>query len=282
MNATVEFRWLGVAGIELRANGQTLLIDPFLTRFPLWRMGFGRVRPDRKRIAEQIPHCDFVLVTHAHWDHLMDVPEVVRNTGATALGSPHTCRLLVASGVEAGQIQEIGVGNELTLGNFQVEVLPAEHITILGLPVLSGPLPTHLQPPLRTRDYRMDHCFSFLIRVAGQRLLNWCSAYPGPAALADVLFARPYRTRPFFEALLRDVQPRLVIPTHWDDFFRPLSKSVRPMFKPPCWSWPPLQRVNLMRFKQMVERIAPEAWVFIPERFQTYDLHQLTNHQFTV
>jgi L-ascorbate metabolism protein UlaG (beta-lactamase superfamily) len=282
MSATVEFRWLGVAGIELRANGQTLLIDPFLTRFPVWRMWIGRIRPDRERIAEEIPRCDFVLVTHAHWDHLMDVPEVVRNTDARALGSPHTCRLLAAHGIEARRIQEIGAGDELNLGEFQVEVLPAEHLTLLGLPVLSGPLPARLQPPLRASDYRMDCCFSFLIQIAGQRLLNWCSVRPGPAVPADVLFARPYQTRPFFETLLRDVRPRLVIPTHWDDFFRSLSRPARPMFKPPRRAWSPLQRVNLAQFKQMVEQIVPKTQVLIPERLQLYDLQQLTNHRFTV
>ncbi len=45
------------------------------------------------------PRCDFVLVTHAHWDHLMDVPDVVLNTGATALGSANTCQLLALLGV---------------------------------------------------------------------------------------------------------------------------------------------------------------------------------------
>jgi hypothetical protein len=48
------------------------------------------------------------------------------------------------------------------------------------------------------------------------------------------------------------------------------------MFKPPRWAWPPLQRVNLTQFKQMVEQIAPKTQVFIPERFQTYDIRQCT------
>ena len=32
MEPTVRFRWLGVAGIELKANEQILVIDPFVTR----------------------------------------------------------------------------------------------------------------------------------------------------------------------------------------------------------------------------------------------------------
>jgi len=61
-----------------------------------------------------------------------------------------------------------------------------------------------------------------------------------------------------------------------------LSRPARPMFKPPRRAWPPLQRVNLTRFKQMVEQIAPQTQVLIPEKFQLYDLQQLTNHRFTV
>jgi L-ascorbate metabolism protein UlaG (beta-lactamase superfamily) len=275
MDDSITLRWLGVAGIELKVSGQTLLIDPLITRFPFWRMGFGRIRPDGERIAEEIPRGDFVLVTHAHWDHLLDAPEVARNTGAIVLGSDHTCRLLAALGVAAGQIREIGVGDELTLGEFRVEVLPAEHLTLLGRPLLSGPLPSRLQPPLRASDYRMDCCFSFLIHAAGLRLLDWCSERSEPAVPADVLFVRSYRPRSHYETLLQEVQPRLVIPTHWDDFFRPLSKPIRPMFKPKLhWAWPPLQRVNLAQLEQMTEQIAPQAKVVVPERFRVYDVYK--------
>src|SRR5512137_2297982 len=106
----MELRWLGVAGIELRLNGQTLAIDPYFTRAPLRRM-LERMHPDRRLVAGQLPRCDYVLVTHPHYDHLADVPEVVRNTGATALGSANACRLLAALGVPAQQVRQIGAGD---------------------------------------------------------------------------------------------------------------------------------------------------------------------------
>ena len=40
----VRFRWLGVAGVEIRAQGCTLAIDPYLTRIPFRSLWFGRVR----------------------------------------------------------------------------------------------------------------------------------------------------------------------------------------------------------------------------------------------
>jgi L-ascorbate metabolism protein UlaG (beta-lactamase superfamily) len=273
MDLAVRFRWLGVAGIELRVSDQVLLIDPFLTRPPSRRMWFGRIRSEGALVAAKIPQCDFVLVTHAHWDHLMDVPEVIQQTNAMAFGSPNACRLLALLGVPEERIHEIKVGDRLPLGAFQVEVLPAEHGLAMGRPFATGSLAQDLRPPLRMRDYRMDKCFSFLIQVGRHRLVE-ASERPEQAVPADVLFVVPNRERAYYEVLLEVVQPRVVIPIHWDDFFRPLSKPIRPMFKPPTWSFPPLQRMDLTGFRQEIKQIAPATDVFLPEIFCMYDLNE--------
>jgi len=268
-----EMRWLGVAGIELRANEQILVIDPFVTRPPLRLMWWGRVRSDTALAAETVPHADFVLVTHAHWDHVMDVPAVIDQTRTTAYGSPNTCQLLTILGVAKERLHEIKVGDQLTLGTFQVEILPAEHGLVLGRPFAIGSLALHLRPPLRMRDYRMDACFSFLIEVGGLRFLDWSSKQVESAPLADVLFVKPLQERAYYEDLLGVAQPRIVIPIHWDDFMRPLSQPLRPMLKPPRLAFPPLARVDLTAFRQMIKRIAPQTQVFLPEIFRLYELN---------
>src|SRR5207249_5512425 len=98
MRNSVSFRWLGVAGVELTANGRTLAIDPFFSRPPFKRYLFGPISPDRTLVREKLTCCDYVLVSHAHWDHVMDVPEVALHTGALTFGSPNTCRLLTLLG----------------------------------------------------------------------------------------------------------------------------------------------------------------------------------------
>jgi L-ascorbate metabolism protein UlaG (beta-lactamase superfamily) len=269
----MHLRWLGVGGIELRAGDQVLLIDPYLTRLPLWRMAIGRVRPNRELIAARIPRCDFVLVTHPHVDHLLDVPDVLRKTGAAALGSANTCRLLAARGVPAHQIHEIDEGDRFMLGDFEIEVLPAGHTTFWGWLPFSGPLPPGPRPPLRARDYRMDRCFGYLVDADGARLLH----SPGAGTPADVLTVKPLGTRARYEALLRQARPRVVIPVHWDDFFRPLSKPVRPTLAPSGRAVPPLKRIDLARIERMIEQIAPGTHVVIPEMFRTYDLDELAS-----
>ena len=140
MGKSISFRWLGVAGLEFSANNHVIVIDPYFTRFPLLKLFFGRVQPNRELIAEQIKHCEFVLITHAHFDHLMDVPDVVRNTGATALGSPNACRLLSVCGVPQDRIREIKAGDKLNLAGFGVEVFSAQHVKLPGYSLSNSPL----------------------------------------------------------------------------------------------------------------------------------------------
>ena len=267
-------RWLGVAGIELRLNEHILVIDPFVTRPPFRRMLWGRIRSDSGLVATTVPYGDFVLVSHTHWDHVMDVPAVIEQTSATAYGSPNTCQLLTILGVPEEHLHEIKVGDQLTLGMFQVAILQAEHRLVLGRPFATGSLAPNLHPPLRMRDYRMDTCFSFLIEVDGLRFLDWSSEQAHLAPLADVLFVKPLRKPAYYQALLGVVQPRIVIPIHWDDFMRPLSRPLRPMLKSPRLAFQPLARVDLTAFSQLIKRIAPKMQVFFPEIFHLYELSE--------
>ena len=189
----------------------------------------------------------------------MDVPAIIEQTRATAYGSPNTCRLLTILGVPEEHLHEIKVGDQLTLGMFQVAILQAEHGLVLGRPFATGSLAPNLHPPLRMRDYRMDTCFSFLIEVDGLRFLDWSSEKVHLAPLADVLFVKPLQKPAYYEALLGVVQPRVVIPIHWDDFMRPLSRPLRPMLKPPRLAFPPLARVDLTAFSQLIKRIDPQS-----------------------
>jgi L-ascorbate metabolism protein UlaG (beta-lactamase superfamily) len=270
----MEFRWLGVAGIELRSDGQILAIDPYFTRMPLRRM-LGRMQSDGRLVVDQVARCDFVLVTHPHYDHLADVPEVVHNTGAAAFGSANACRLLAALGVPARQVRPIRVGDSLALGNFRVEVLPGKHGKVPLAGLFNRRLSPRLRPPLHAWDYRMDCCFSFLVHAAGYRVLVGLGEYPEEATPADVLCVGVINSPECYRSLLQRARPQIVVPIHWDDFFRPLSKPIRPMLAPPAWTIPPLRRIDLAGFAQMIRTMSPATEVMIPEIFHPYRIVEI-------
>jgi len=270
---SLQFRWLGVAGIELTVGGCVLTVDPFFTRPSFWRVGCGRVMSERALAAAIVPRCDYVLITHTHYDHAMDAPEVARATGAVVLGSPNTCDLMAACGVPVGQIRLVSPGDRLSLGPFEVDVMDGQHMRWVGPG--PGKLARDLRPPLRLHDYRLDVCLSFLIRIAGRRLLVWHSIFPKLAPPADVLFLGALESRKHYVHLLREMHPRLVVPLHWDNFFRPLGRPIRPLICPARWAWPSIRRPDPARFARMVRDIAPDVQVLVPQLLGRYDLEQV-------
>jgi L-ascorbate metabolism protein UlaG (beta-lactamase superfamily) len=270
MTASLSFRWLGVAGLEFTLGEHVLAIDPFFTRPSWWKLFLGRVHSDLALSLTKIPVCQDILVTHSHYDHLMDVPGLASQTNAQVYGSMNTCRLCLACDLLPEQAHEIAVNDRLSLGPFRIRVLPAKHT---GLPLdhlVNGPLASSLRAPLRLRDYRMDTCFSFLIDT--QELTLLIGDQPEPA---DVLFFNPLRPRTDLRAIMPVVKPSLIIPIHWDNFFSPFTKPVRPIIRPTWQSLLRLDRVNLTQFKQDVERLSPGTRVLIPEIFQTYHPGQM-------
>jgi L-ascorbate metabolism protein UlaG (beta-lactamase superfamily) len=294
----VRFRWLGVAGVEIRAQGCTLAIDPYLTRIPFRSLWFGRVRSSAELVARHLPQCDFLLLGHAHFDHILDAPALLRQTGALALGSANSCRLLSVCGVPPERIRQVNPGDRLELfdlglplagerergrgDGLRLEVYPVAPHSLPGF--RPGPLAPHLRPPLRARDYRMDRVLAYLLEVGEQRLLFDLPEGRLPPGPIDVLFAPPLpggraQDDERLAAVLAALRPRLFVPIHWDDMWQPLAQPVRPLLAPTGKLWPPLARLDLAEFARTVRRLSPQTAVqtsvLIPERLREYDLAAL-------
>jgi L-ascorbate metabolism protein UlaG (beta-lactamase superfamily) len=259
---------LGVAGVEIKAGEQILAIDPFFTRPPLRKLLMRRRVPSNHRLAfEKLRLCNFILVTHSHWDHLMDVAEVVRNTGAVACGSANTCKVLAAAGISPRHIRQIEVGALEHLGNFSVEVLPGRHIRTPLDRWINGSVGDNLSVPLRLVDYKMDTCFSLLVINGKTRILF--GNYP---VRADILFINPNDRVGFYPPFIKEVQPSVIVPIHWDNFFSPLSRPIRPLLNIPSWIFPRIKRNALGEFKRVIELSFSSTRVIIPQVFEEYQM----------
>jgi hypothetical protein len=102
----VRITYLGVNGYQFEANGHPLLVDPYFTRAGLTAVALQqRIEPDEARIAFGLQHIrprpDAVLITHAHFDHLLDVPEIMRRTNARLVSGGTAVNLTISCGLPA-------------------------------------------------------------------------------------------------------------------------------------------------------------------------------------
>lgn len=266
----IILRWLGNAGFEFKIGKQILLVDPFITRSAWKKMYFVRAAPDKDAIHEHIRACDHILISHAHFDHFMDVPEIARWSGAVIHGSNNTCELARVLGVPEAQRNHIHTHDHFSLGDIEIQVTPAAHPWIPGY--TTGRLNGRIHSPLRLREYRMDECFSFLITYQDKRILVWSSTRTDGAEPADLLICRAVSGQRWYDRMMETVHPKVVIPSHWDDMFAPLSVPVKPFFSPPRLAWPPVKRIDLKEFERHVIKARAGCRVMVPERFREYEI----------
>ncbi|CAM3912827.1 MBL fold metallo-hydrolase [Smaragdicoccus niigatensis] len=233
----LELEWLGVAGYRLTFEGQTLLIDPFVSRFPIKDLVLRRtVLPDPERIAAFDPRGKVVGIAcgHAHWDHSLDAPAFARRFGCAAYGSTSLANQMALHGL-AGQAVTAEPYYRYQLGPFEVSFTPSVHSKlVLGLSIpMDGDTDATSLEQMSAPHYKCGQTWGIRIAVAGIVIYHQGSADLVDDAVRDRdvdIFLAGIAGRNFtpnyWERVLTRLRPKTVVPMHYDDFFATLEDPI--------------------------------------------------------
>ena len=86
----MKITFLGHASLQIEVGGKTVIVDPFISG---------------NELATQIDittlKADYILITHAHQDHILDVEQIATNTGATIVSNYEIATYYGAKGFES-------------------------------------------------------------------------------------------------------------------------------------------------------------------------------------
>ena len=108
----MKLKFLGQNCFLMTINGVTILTDPFYN-----------YQKDKSGFDIQAQKIDYILITHAHGDHIADVAEVLEfHPDVTIIGQPEICGYFK----HTNNI-DINFGGSAKMENLKISMVPASH-----------------------------------------------------------------------------------------------------------------------------------------------------------
>jgi L-ascorbate metabolism protein UlaG (beta-lactamase superfamily) len=282
---TLRMTHFGAAGWSITDGETVFLLDPYLSRIRFKGRRFGPAnatevlddprpvvpmnavgRTDTATVDAHVPRADYVMLSHSHFNHCMDVPYIAKKTGAVIIGTESTVNVALNGSVPLEQTLAVKGGEDYAFEKFSLRIVPSLHSALsCKLYRDFGTIP-NTGRPLSLDDYVEGGTLAYLLRVAGREILLFGSKNyierevdglrPDIALIASApprLEIHDYTAR-----LMRCLgNPPIVVATHWDDqglpFGAPQDKAL----------------AQTEAFVAEVRTASPKSQVVVPLHFQT-------------
>jgi L-ascorbate metabolism protein UlaG (beta-lactamase superfamily) len=286
--ARVRLTHLGAAGWEITDGATTILMDPYLSRLR-YRARFGLMdtpelagdtrrvfAPDDDLVSDtaavdaRITRADFILHSHSHFNHTLDMPYIARKTGATVIGTESTAVLARAGGVPEAQILTVHGGEDYEFDTLSIKVIPSLHSALNGKHYYDGRVfPRNFCGPRRMDNDVEGGTLAYMLRFAGYKILWFGSMNYLEREIQglrpDVALIAAARQRleihDYTGRLMRALdRPRLVFATHWDEQSLPYGAPQDAR----------LREADV--FVKEVNVVSPRTRVVVPRHFEPHFL----------
>ena len=228
----MEIVWHGTASVEVRSTSGRIIFDPFV---PL-----KGSRVDVK--IEDYDGFTDIFVTHGHFDHIVNIPEIVARNPHTHVYCTETpYQTLVKKGVPKDNLKKITYGQIMEVNGFSIKTFHGRHAILpkanphIVLSILKSPQRSNL--PYILRENRLcpenDEAVFYYIEADGKSLslmgsMNLRDSINYPIC-ADVLVL-PYNgwddNYPHAVEIIERLKPKKILLDHYDDTFPPLTGSL--------------------------------------------------------
>jgi hypothetical protein len=254
----VFVRYLGAGGLYLEWRGTPILVGPFFSNPSFPRAYFGRLAADRMRIGGGLKGMDLadvraILVGHAHYDHLADVPFIVETFSPKAeiYVNRTGANMLAEVASVKGKVHPLEDSRDFRIGPLiRVRAVESEHAPLFWhLNWARGQVEKPWKEDWTRRGFRqlkagttfafvidlLDHLGSVSYRIyyqdaaspEGKGVPDFLEADPRGYDLAVLCMASSQFVKNHPGGILDKLRPRHVLVTHYENFARDSQDPLR-------------------------------------------------------
>lgn len=228
----MKITWNGTASLMIESDGEKLLIDPFVELK-------GGEHPGT---LDDYLGFDTILISHGHFDHLYFVPELLDEAGPTVLCTETPAKTLEKYSANTDTVAVIAPGMDFPLGKMRIRTYQGRHIRFTKKLILDTIRPGRLIRHIGTLPFlawankafqENEETLVYEIVAEGKHILLLGSlnldektAYPTGADLLILPYQGSLTLETIAEDIIRKLQPKAILLSHFDDAFPPLSRTV--------------------------------------------------------
>lgn len=242
---TLQVRWLGTAVHFIQLGPHAVMTDPYFSHFRPSRVFFGKIQPDVDRVGtmtQNLPAPDAIFIGHAHYDHILDLPEVIRQRGwrdVPIYGGPSMRNILAGygEGLEASCRVPAECAEWTPIADgLAYRAFAAKHACHLpGVLLFPGRVTNPLKkPPASAWDFRVGETYTYLFRLQHANteftVFFAGAATDGTVGIPDdlprgvdvaILCVPGWRNVDDYPVeVIRRLRPRVVVLTHLNNFLQ--------------------------------------------------------------
>ena len=233
----MKIKWLLTAGFEINTPNHKVFIDPYISRPK------NAIPQLQHTTIANIKEGEAIFLSHGHFDHAFDLPQIVDGTDIKIYCSIPTSKALVNKrGVAKKNVHAVKAGDVFDFSpDFSVKVIKSKHIrfniSLILKKIFSGDIfKTKKLTGLGTLEvfkWRAGQVLGYLFEFEqGKKFLHFGSGGYLKEEIAKLpkdidYFLAPVAGRSnsdeYLAKLAGMIEPKNVIPHHYDDFFPPIS-----------------------------------------------------------
>ena len=252
----LSIQYLGVGGHLFRFGSSAIMTAPSITNPSFWVLGpFMPISPDTDMIDNFLPdvsNVESILVGHAHYDHLMDVPYIMQNKAPKShvFGSA-TMDHSIAPAIDKERrhslndsmavLEKPGIWQYNDSRSIRFMAIKSTHAPhFMGINIMTGSYEEDLEElPWHAFGWKEGQTLSYLIDFLGpqeeilHRVYYQDAASQEPLGLLPNLIAKDkkqvdiaiitpasfHQVDNYPESIMQDTRARHYILGHWEDFF---------------------------------------------------------------